>query len=392
MNVRLVLMLLFLCWHALPCQYFLSSSIPLARVYPNLIGKIPHLSFGAFPTPVQKLEYCSHELGLNHLYIKRDDLSGALCADGTHFYGGNKVRKLEFLLADALNLDAKTVLTFGAAGSNHVVATATYAQFLGLNCIAMLKPQPNAPGVQRNLLLMGAAGAQIYYTSADDRPRLTEHVISLHQQEFNQTPYQIPTGGSSALGVLGFVNAVFELKEQIENGELPLPNVIYVTAGSCGTIAGLLLGLRAAELPIKLVGVVIDHVESQERFAEHILKLSNEANQLLHDIDQTFSLFDDLHNNLLLAFDACGEGYGIASSDSIEAAELIAHDGITLDQTYTAKTFSTLICDAHAKRLDSSSIVLFWDSYCGDVIGSLYSGYDYHNLPPDVWRYFEYDH
>lgn len=372
-------------------HHFISPNTPLTRAYPELMGKLPHIFLGDFPTPVHSLHNCGETIGLKNLYIKRDDLSGKKGNDGFRLFGGNKVRKLEFLLADALNNNAKTVLTFGCAGSNHVVATATYAQFLGLSCIAMLKPQPNSPIVQRNLLLMNHVLAELHYSCEEDRPRATESVILDHQNKFGIAPYQIPTGGSCPLGALGFVNAAFELAEQIEHGDLNEPDYIYVAAGSCGTIVGLLLGVRAAGLHTKIIGVCVEP-EIPIEFQEKIIKLFNETNEMLHNMATTFPIFEIEVKDISLIHDMCGTGYGESFAPAQEAIALVADtEHIQLDGTYTGKAFGALVRDVQESRIASDAKVLFWNTYCGDVIGSLYSDYDYHQLPINLWPYFQKD-
>lgn len=371
-------------------SHAISAHTPLSRAFPGLVGKLPHVSFGDFFTPIQHLKSLGDKLRLHNVYIKRDDLSGMQLADGSRRFGGNKVRKLEFLLADALNLGAQTVLTFGCAGSNHVVATAMYAQFLGLHCIGMLKPQPNSPVVQRNLLLMSSARAELYYTSHEERPRATELAVTAHQKNHGDMPYQIPTGGSCPLGAVGFVNAIFELSEQIQCGDISEPDYIYVAAGSCGTIAGLALGARSAGLHTKIVGVCVEPEEFEGEFREKIDRLFVQTNELLHQLDKNFPLFAIEQDVILLVHDQCGTGYGVCTDAAQEAIELVASsEQIQLDGTYTAKAFSALVRDARENRLPDSAVVLFWNSYCGDVIGSLYSHLDYHQLPEALWAYFK---
>ena len=129
--------------------------IPLFERYPGMKDKLDHVPLGSFPTPVESLERLGREIGVNDLYVKRDDLSGEA-------YAGNKVRKLEFVLARVLAKGAKEVLTFGYAGSNHATATAVYAEQLGLRSISMLLPQPNADYVRRNLLLSYRCNAELH--------------------------------------------------------------------------------------------------------------------------------------------------------------------------------------------------------------------------------------
>ena len=176
-----------------------------------LAHELPYVSLGEFPTPVQKLDQLGRQLGLDNLFIKRDDLSGKI-------YGGNKIRKLEFILGNALRTQVKEVLTFGAAGSNHALATAIYAKQLGLKSISMLVPQPNAQYVRRNLLMSYYCGAELHllpnipFIAPLTNPAVLYQLLR-HGLKRGQFPMVIPMGGSSPLGSVGFVNAAFELKE-----------------------------------------------------------------------------------------------------------------------------------------------------------------------------------
>ena len=223
--------------------------IPLFEEYPLLREKLAYVPLGEFPTPVQKLERLGAELGISQVYIKRDDLSGKL-------YGGNKPRKLEFILGDVLRSRAKEAMTFGGAGSNHALSTAMYAREVGLKSISMLMPQPNARYVRRNLLMSHYCGAELHpcgsgLESVRNMPLVYAAAIYQllrHRLRKGRLPYFIPPGGSSLLGVVGFVNAALELGRQIAGGEMPEPEYIYVACGTMGTAAGLTLGLRAARL------------------------------------------------------------------------------------------------------------------------------------------------
>ena len=230
--------------------------IPLFEQYPLLRERLSYISLGEFPTPVQKLEQLGVELDASQLYIKRDDLSGKL-------YGGNKPRKLEFILGSALRSGARDVITFGGAGSNHALATAIYARQAGLKSISMLMPQPNARYVRRNLLMSHYCGAELHSCGAQlesVRNMLLVYLATIYQLlrcrlKSGCFPKRIPPGGSSPFGVIGFVNAALELKEQIANSYMPEPEYIYVACGTMGTAAGLILGLRAANLKIRVVSV-----------------------------------------------------------------------------------------------------------------------------------------
>lgn len=199
--------------------------IPLFKQYPQLGEKLPYISLGEFPTPVQELQRLGMELGVGHLYIKRDDLSGRL-------YGGNKPRKLEFILGDVLRSGVKEVITFGGAGSNHALATAIYARQAGLKSISMLMQPPNARYVRRNLLMSHCCGAELHSCGARlesvwNMPLVylaTIYQLLRCRLKSGYFPKLIPPGGSSPLGVIGFVNAALELKEQIANGDMLEPD------------------------------------------------------------------------------------------------------------------------------------------------------------------------
>ncbi len=216
--------------------------IPLFAQYPSLKGKIPHVSLGNFPTPIEHLSKLGTEIGADHLYLKHDGISGPL-------YGGNKIRKLEFLLADALHKKAKEVLTFGFAGSNHALATAVYAHKMKLKCISMLLAQPNAQYVRHNLQYSHVCGAELHHYK-NEMAMYLPILIWLFGRflRHGKFPYIILPGGSSPLGAVGYVNAGFELKEQIARGLLPEPDKIFVPLGTMGTAVGLMIGLWAAGL------------------------------------------------------------------------------------------------------------------------------------------------
>ena len=254
--------------------------IELFKSYPLLKEKLPYVSLGNFPTPVEKLESIGKIIGLNQLYIKRDDRSGII-------YGGNKVRKLEFILGQALKSGVKEVLTFGFAGSNHALATAIYANKLGLRSISMLFPQANAHYVRKNLLMSHNNNAELH--QYPNKPIIVFGVIYQlirHKIKYKYYPAVIAPGGSSALGTTGFVNAAFELKKQIDDNILPEPDYIYTAMGTMGTAAGLLLGLKAANIKSKLIPVRI--VDDKIANTEKLEKLFHKTNSYLNSLEKSF--------------------------------------------------------------------------------------------------------
>ncbi|KKQ10883.1 MAG: D-cysteine desulfhydrase [candidate division TM6 bacterium GW2011_GWF2_36_6] len=235
-----------------------NADAPIFKAFPGLQETLAHITLGTFPTPILKTDkfgiFLKDAFGIDvkNLYVKQDSLSGRKNTDPAQLFGGNKVRKLEFILADALLCGAETIVTVGDAGSNHALATAIYSKLVGLDCIIMLAPQLNTSYLQRNLLmdLYYSPTIKAYFSEAQravDEIKVSREFILAEKQ----SPYYIPMGGSNEVGAVGFVNAAFELKEQIDQKIVPEPDYIYVTLGSAGTAAGFILGCKAAGPKIK---------------------------------------------------------------------------------------------------------------------------------------------
>jgi D-cysteine desulfhydrase len=286
------------------------------------------------------------------LFIKRDDISSSP-------YGGNKVRKLEFLLADAKARGAVRVITSGAAGSNHALATALYAKKAGLSATLILFDQPPSAGIAENLLMDAAAGAEMIYRERyEEYGRTIADLRQLHNEKDDIDPYLISAGGSSPVGALGFVNAGFELKEQIDAGDLPEPKIIFVPLGTMGTAVGLLLGLRAAGLTARLVGVRVTPptLADPEKFRQLYCK----SNELLRTLDPSFPDLCHSAGDFSFCNDHFEPGYGLASEAVNEAVALIRKtDGIILDHTYTGKALAALLADA---TRFAEGPLLFWNT------------------------------
>jgi len=357
--------------------------IALFRAFPRLELALPRVALADLPTPVQKLERLGEVMGHPELYIKRDDLSGKA-------YGGNKVRKLEFLLGEALRKGAKEVMTFGCAGSNHATATAIYAQHLGLRSISMLLPQPNARSVRRNLLMSYRHGAELHVY--DDRRKLSRGVareLLRHALRTGKVPYVIPPGGSSPLGAVGYVNAAFELAEQIARGQLPEPDVLYVAAGTTGTSVGLMVGLKAAGL--KTLVALIRVTGEQFVNIPKTLELLSRTGTLLHQADTLFPALPFRAADIVLRHDFYGQEYALYTEQSVDAMRLLKRiEGISLEGTYTGKACAALIHDVRQASL-GDKVVLFWNTYNSRDFSDLIAGMDYHDLPQACHRYFEED-
>lgn len=363
------------------------TSLPLFRAYPALATTVSHISLGDFPTPVIYCPTIGQTMGVQ-LYVKNDGATGKDKGQGNKLFGGNKVRHLEFLLADAKAQKASAVITTGAAGSNHALATALYAQLVGLQPICLLTHQANAANVQRNLLLHAYYGIELRYCSSAQIQRLGIWGECLRQKQLNNKfPYFIPLGGACPCGVLGFVNAAFELKEQIAAGQLPEPDRIYIACGSAGSAAGLLLGIKAAGLKSMLVPVAIKPHMDVTEVPQKIVRLVQEANQLLHEADATFPLVAISIDDIRVLEEYAGTDYGVFTPEAKQAIILFqAAEGIRLDGTYTGKAAAGMLADA---KNHPDQVILFWDTFCADEFTDIVSHVDYHQLPLLFHPYFE---
>jgi D-cysteine desulfhydrase len=357
--------------------------LPLFECYPKLAQNLPWVPLGSYPTPVQRAEKLGAALGLDALYVKRDDSSG-------DEYGGNKVRKLEFMLAEARRRGLQEVLTFGGTGSNHALATAIYADKLGMRSISVLTPQPKSPGVQRSLLLSHRYGAELHLIqSFDEQGPTATRICDEHCARTGQRPMVIPTGGSSPLGTVGSLNGAYELKAQIDAGQAPLPDVIYVALGSMGTAAGIVLGLRALGLPtrVEAVRVVRDTLGNRAAMAA----LVQQTTDLLREADPSFpdTGFTEADAAAAIRDGHYGEGYAVPTSGGQEAVELArSTEGIALENTYTGKAFAALVEDARAGKL-AGKTVLFWNTYNSRDLTPLLAEQDWRRLPDEFHECFE---
>jgi 1-aminocyclopropane-1-carboxylate deaminase/D-cysteine desulfhydrase-like pyridoxal-dependent ACC family enzyme len=328
-----------------------TRDLPLFRRFPALAAKLPYIALGSLPTPIEKAERLGAALGLPQLYIKRDDLSGEA-------YGGNKTRKLELFLADAKARGKKTVITSGAAGSNHALATAIYAKKLGLRAVLLLLPQPSTPAVRRNLLADHLAGAEMRLVGTQKQvKRITDKLLQTSAP--GEDPYVIEAGGSSPLGNVGYVNAAFELADQIKAGLLPEPDRIYVAMGTMGCAVGLRLGIDAAKLKTKVIPVRASTWEASSE--AKMIAMYKETVALLRALDPTFPALELRKGEGWLKEGYLGGGYGVPTPKG-EAAIVQFKEltGVALEPTYTGKALAALLDDAPNMK---GEVVVFWNSY-----------------------------
>ncbi|MDO8914992.1 MAG: pyridoxal-phosphate dependent enzyme [Coriobacteriia bacterium] len=349
--------------------------------YPGTMS-LPWVGLATLPTPVESMPALASAAGAAGLWVKRDDLSGAA-------YGGNKVRKLEFLLGEALAAGATDVITFGAAGSNHALATAIYAGRLGFKVHSMLLPQPNARYVGRNVLAGIASGADLRHYP--DRAHLLRATARLKRELRDRTgrqPCVIPFGGTTARSSAGFVSAGLELATQIEKREMPEPDVVYVALGSMGTAAGVALGMRAAGLRSKVVAVPV--VSYEVNTSEALLALIRETQDLLHASDSTFPRFAWGEGDVEVASGFLGEGYAHFTPEGMEAVRAADASGLHLEGTYTGKTFSAILAHGRSGRLEAAT-VLFWNTYSSADISVLTRSAGTARVPARLRPYLERD-
>jgi len=217
----------------------------------------------------------------------------------------------------------------------------------------------------------------------------TKFQMIWHGIKYGRFPYFIPPGGSSPLGAVGFVNAAFELKEQISRGEIPEPDYIYVAAGTMGTSAGLILGLKAAGLACRVIPVRV--IEEEFISRKKMLKLIRSTNSMLCSLDSSFPALEFSEEDIHIKQGFFGEKYALYTDEGMEAVTRMKNnEGIKLEGTYTGKTLAALIDDVEKQNL-SNRVLLFWNTYNSRDFPDAMAAIDYHQLPRSFHRYFEED-
>jgi len=303
----------------------------------------PRYHLATLPTPLQFAERLTTELGGPRVYIKRDDLTGLA-------FGGNKTRKLEYLVADALRQDATHLITTGAVQSNHVRQTAAAAAAAGLASELVLVGTSDAD-LQGNYLLDRLLGGVTHIIGPEVNPtdKMEELAADLRHQ--GKRPYVIPAGGSNAVGALGYVAAMLELNQQLWSDGVPATH-LYHAAGSGGTQAGIVLGTALYGGGYCVTGVAVSGTSSD--------KVAR-ASAIVQQTADLFGTRNPIVPEAVIVDDSqVGPGYGIATPACLEAIELLAHtEGILLDPVYTAKAFAGLVADVRSGRLTSNDTVIF---------------------------------
>jgi D-cysteine desulfhydrase len=337
-----------------PCERVVvnPSEHPLVRRYPALAGRLPLRRYVEWPTAVEPLALEGVE-GAGG-WVKRDDRSCPL-------YGGNKPRKLELLIGRALALRSRRLVTTGGLGTNHGLATTILGRAAGLATTLVLVDQPVTPKVRESLLLMCAHGAELVHGRGVAGAAVGVLAALARAGLRGERPYLVPTGGSSALGTLGFVGAALELAEQVAAGACPEPAELYVAAGSGGTFAGLVLGLRLAGLRTRAVGVLVTDLlpPSPARLA----RLARASLRRLRQLDPGVPELDLGAADFPLAARQLGPGYGASTPAAQAALGAAARAGLALETTYTAKCLAEIRERAREGALRTPW--LFWNTYNG---------------------------
>ena len=328
----------------------------------KLIAAVPRTELGFFPTPLYRLNSLSKELGVN-LWIKRDDFTGS------NIYGGNKTRKLEFLIGHAKETGAEYVITYGATQSNHVMQTAWAAAKNGIKPVAYLAAmvEPDMNDLKGNMLLDRIFGAELHIVYPEEGETFEEtekrsfvmgkdHCDRL--KKAGSKCCDIPMGGANAYGSLGYINAMVELREQLDaNRNVGIsfePEYLYHATGSGGTMAGIVAGKKLLGMDTEVHSMLTIPMEDTGKYTEGGLRLAEDALRLI-DAKAEITVCD-----FVVDASHAGEAYEVPSSEGSEAIKLLARkEGILVDPVYTAKAFAGMIADIKSGRIPEGSDVLF---------------------------------
>lgn len=346
----------------------------LAAAYPDIGKRLSKLDIADLPTPVT-----AHRLSLTNgefdVAVKHDEATSPL-------YGGNKIRKLEYLLKRARDRGATRIATFGAAGSNHALATAIHAHELGFDCTCFLAHQKATPGVARTLNMHRQLGTEIF-----EWGHRIDQVPLFRKQLQGRGAWAIPLGGTCWLGAVGFVNAGLELARQIVDGSIDRPDRIYIACGTTGSAAGLALGIATAGLNTTVQAIqVADNPFASER---KLHKLMAKTHVLLNRFDPSFDA-NDWQSRIAWRSEFLAGGYARVDEATAAACAIAKEQlDLSLETTYTGKAMAAMLHDLQARDY-SGQRYLFWNTYNArplPVTTERPAKLD--NIPPAFERYFD---
>ena len=313
------------------------------------LATLPRYPLATLPTPLQRARNLESALGPRcpRIYLKRDDLTGLA-------FGGNKARKLEYLLADALANDATTLVTEGAAQSNHARITAAAARIAGLRSVLVLDARHGSE-VAGNLLLDHLLGAEVRIVPDKTARSALMASIGDELRAVGERPYVIPTGGSVPLGAAGYVTMAAELSTQLVSiGEAP--SRLYFATGSLGTQAGLVVGARAFSAPFAVFGVAVEHPVAA--LIANGVALANATAALLGLREDSPSAFSP--SDIVIDGEFIGAAYGVPTDEGLEAIRLLARtEAVFLDPVYSGKAMAAVIAHARGGELNPDEAIVF---------------------------------
>jgi len=327
----------------------MSDRDELQSAYRRLGKALSRVPLANLATPVRSTLFpCAG--GEVNLVIKEDNRSSRV-------YGGNKVRKLEYLFGRAKARGRETIATFGTVGSHHALATAIHARAQGFASISFLSHQPKTAGCAATLNMLLDVGSQV----VPFRGKRPERISILRRWLRGRRAMVIPAGGSSWLGTLGFVNAGLEVAAQIGRGECERPERVYVATGTMGTSVGLALGFALAGVPIEVHAIRISHTAITDEVK--LAHLAKKTTQMMRRLDPAIPADLDRRMRLKLRHEFFAGGYAQADEATLRAINVARSDlNLRLEATYTGKAMAALLADLGEKGMAGKS-VMFWQTY-----------------------------
>jgi len=372
----------------------METKVPyLFEHYPNLKEKVPYISLLTnLPTPIERLTELEKRFDLKHgaIYIKRDDKNH-------HVYGGNKLRKFEFIFGEAIREKKKGIVTMGGIGTNHGAASAIVCSMLKppLKCEIFLFPVPLTWHVQRSLLLFDYFGAKLHLGENDE----STFMEFINWQKANPDYYLMFPGGSpimgtgSSLGTVGFINTIFELKTQIDDGIVPEPDVIFIPGASTGSAAGLIVGCKLLGLKTKVHIVAVYGDIGASPLA--VKKNANLAIKYLRECDNSIPNVKVTKEDFVFIKGYLGSDYGVKTIQGQNAVDEVYEKegkkkGFILETTYTGKTLAAMF-DWLKEKNNKSKNVLFWNTYNSNNLDKYLkeTNFNYKKLPNEFHKFYE---
>lgn len=292
------------------------------------LKNIPRIISCFSPTPLERLDNIS-KIYKNDIFIKRDDLTG-------HCFGGNKERKLEFIMADALKRNATVIVTVGALQSNHCRMTTAFSNRLGLKTELILIENDREEEIKKggNYFLCELMGAKIHVVNANKVKEKIEELLN-NLQNGGEKPYFIEGGGHNILGTFGYIYAIKELKNQIKEAGIS-PDYLVLPTGTGTTQAGLMIGIKIFNCNIKIIGISV--ARKKERCVKEITNIIKKTERYLNIYNEDYSLCIKVYDEYL------GKGYGVSTEKSIKALKLMAEkEGLMIDPIYNAKAIAGML-------------------------------------------------